>query len=73
MPDSSPLEREIYEQFTIIEKYKGSMSNNGNMGYLLNKVNPVGGRFDLKTPQGRKIFKEKALKIAKKYNLPTTF
>jgi hypothetical protein len=33
----------------------------------------VGGRFDLKSKAGEKLFKEEALKIAKKYKLPTTF
>lgn len=73
MPGSTKFEREIYEQFVIIEKYKKSISNSGNTGYLLNKVNPVGGRFVLDTKEGEKVFLEKALEIAKKYNLPTEF
>ncbi|MGS4346450.1 hypothetical protein ACKUSY_12820 [Myroides odoratus] len=73
MPGSTKFEREIYEQFIIIRKYKKSMSNSSNTGYLLNKVNPVGGRFALGTIEGEKAFLEKALEIAKKYNLPTKF
>ncbi|WP_396157630.1 hypothetical protein [Flavobacterium sp.] len=73
MPGSDPLEREIYEQYIILEKYGGNLKKEGEAGYLLNKVNPVGGRFDLKTKAGEKLFKDRALKIAKKYKLPTTF
>ncbi len=58
----------------ILKKYGGQINPNKNpLAKLLNKVNPVGGRFDLKTPQGRKKFKEEALKIVKKYDLPTSF
>ena len=74
MPGSLPREREIYEQFVILQKYQGQINTSKNpLAKLLNKVNPMGGRFNLKTPQGRKIFREEALKIAKKYNLPTEF
>ena len=82
MKGSTKPEREIYEQFVILKKYGGSLTKRGiniagkrrqGIGKLFNKVNPVGGRFDLKTPQGRKIFENKALEIAKKYNLPRTF
>lgn len=74
MAGSTKLEREIYEQFVILEKYGGDISKKGNdLGYLLNKVNPVGGRFNLKTKAGEKAFIEEALKIAKKYNLPSKF
>ncbi len=75
MAGSTKLEREMYEQFVILEKYGGDITKKGNseLHKLLNKVNPVGGRFDLKSKTGRELFDEKALKIAKKYNLPTTF
>lgn len=74
MKGSTKLEREMYEQFIILEKYGGQINPDKNpLAKLLNRVNPVGGRFDLKSPQGLKEFKEKALKIAKKYDLPTTF
>lgn len=74
MPGSLPREREIYEQFVILEKYQGQINLEKNpLAKLLNKVNPVGGRFDLKTPEGLKEFKKEALEVSKKYNLPTTF
>lgn len=74
MPGSTKLEREIYEQFVILEKYGGDISKKGNdLGYLLNKVNPVGGRFDLNSNTGKKLFERKAIEIAKKYNLPIQF
>ncbi|MFK7106455.1 hypothetical protein [Flavobacterium oreochromis] len=75
MKGSTKLEREMYEQYIILQKYKGSISNGKSKGLakLLNKVNPVGGRYDLSTKAGEKLFKDEALKIAKKYNLPTTF
>lgn len=73
MKGSTKLEREIYEQFIILEKQEGKISKGKEIEYLLNKVNPVGGRFKLGTPEGGKLFKEEALKVAKKYNLPTSF
>ncbi len=82
MVGSTKLEREIYEQFIILEKYGGDLTKRGAditekgssvIGKLFNKVNPVGGKFDLKSPEGMKKFYEKATEIAKKYNLPTTF
>lgn len=74
MPDSDKLEREIYEQFVILEKYQGQINPEKNpLAQLLNKVNPVGGRFDLESKAGRDIFYKKAKEIAQKYNLPTTF
>jgi len=82
MPGSSPREREMYEQFLILEKYGGDLTKRGvdiankeskGIGKLLNKVKPVGGKFDLKTPKGLNEFRVKALEIAKKYNLPTKF
>ena len=75
MPKSTKYEREIYEQFVILRKYGGNISNGKSEGLakLLNKVNPVGGRFKLGTVEGDKLFIEEALKIAKKYNLPTKF
>ncbi|MCF6346978.1 MAG: GIY-YIG nuclease family protein [Flavobacteriaceae bacterium] len=74
MNASTKLEREIYEQYIILEKYGGEISKKGGeLKYLLNKVNPVGGRFDLKSPEGLKEFYAKAKKIARKYDLPTEF
>lgn len=75
MPGSIKLEREMYEQFIIIEKYGGDITKKGSgeLHKLLNKVNPVGGRFDLKNQKGLNEFRKKALEIAKKYDLPTTF
>jgi len=73
MPGSTKLEREMYEQFVILRKYKGEISKGGELNYLLNKVNPVGGRFNLKSPEGLKDFYKSAEEIAKKYNLPTEF
>ncbi len=73
MKGSTKLEREIYEQFIIREKYDGIVKDKSIFKKLLNKVNPVGGRFNLKTPEGLAQFNEKAIEIAKKYNLPTEF
>ncbi len=75
MPGSTKLEREIYEQFIILQKYGGDISprNSSRFHQLLNKVNPVGGRFNLKTDVGIEEFTQKATEIAKKYNLPTKF
>ena len=73
MKGSTKLEREMYEQYLILRKYQGKISKKGELNYLLNKVNPVGGRFNLKSPEGLKEFYDKADKIAKKYNLPTEF
>ncbi|OXA96092.1 GIY-YIG nuclease family protein [Flavobacterium hercynium] len=75
MKGSTKKEREMYEQFIILEKYGGDIASKSSteVSKLINKVNPVGGKFKLGTPEGRKLFKEEALKVAKKYNLPTTF
>jgi len=73
MKGSTKLEREMYEQFLILRKYKGKISKGSELNYLLNKVNPVGGRFHLKSAEGLKEFYDKAEKIAKKYDLPTEF
>lgn len=75
MVGSSKLEREMYEQFIIIRKYGGDITKKGSgeLHKLLNKVNPVGGRFDLKSPKGLDEFMQKATEIAKKYDLPTKF
>ena len=73
MPGSTKLEREIYEQFIILEKYGGVVKDKSIISKLLNKVNPVGGRFNLKTPEGIAKFNDKAIEIAKKYNLPTEY
>lgn len=75
MKGSTKLEREMYEQFIILEKYGGDLTKKGSneLHKLLNRVNPVGGRFDLKNPKGFNEFRKKALEIAKKYDLPTEF
>ena len=75
MKGSTKLEREMYEQFIILEKYSGDLTKKGSneLHKLLNKVNPVGGRFKLDTDAGRELFTEKVLEIAKKYGLPTKF
>jgi len=70
MIGSTKEEREIYEQFIILKKYKANWKE---LGFLLNKVNPVGGKFDLLSPVGRKKFYEAAEKVADKYNLPKEF
>ncbi|MFV0507001.1 MAG: hypothetical protein ACK5L5_09890 [Bacteroidales bacterium] len=74
MPSSTKFEREMYEQFVILRKYKGQINpDKSPFAKLLNKVNPVGGQFDLNTDAGRKLFEEQAEKIAQKYNLPIKF
>uniref|UniRef100_A0AB33KZW4 GIY-YIG domain-containing protein n=1 Tax=Tenacibaculum sp. Pbs-1 TaxID=3238748 RepID=A0AB33KZW4_9FLAO len=74
MSGSTKLEREMYEQFVILRKYDGKINPTKNsLAKLLNKVNPVGGRFKLNSPEGLKDFYDKAEKVAKKYNLPTEF
>ena len=75
MPGSTKPEQEMYEQFVILKKYGGDITpkNSTFLHKLINKVNPVGGRFNLKDPVEREKFMEKALEIAKKYKLPTTF
>lgn len=74
MPGSTKLEREIYEQFVILRKYQGEINSPQNpMATLLNKVQPVGGRYDLKSDKGNQEFLKKAEEIAKKYKLPTKF
>jgi peptidoglycan/xylan/chitin deacetylase (PgdA/CDA1 family) len=75
MKGSTKLEREMYEQFVILKKYGGDITKKGSkeIHKLLNKVNPVGGRYDLATDIGKEKFTEEAMKVAKKYNLPTTF
>ena len=45
MAGSTKLEREIYEQFVILKKYDGKLSKGNEIVLLINKVNPVGGRF----------------------------
>jgi hypothetical protein len=78
MPGSTKLEREIYEQFIILRKYEGEITTKldereGIFRYLLNKVNPVGGRYKIIDGVASPEFNKKALEIAKKYNLPTEF
>ncbi|MCG8386032.1 MAG: hypothetical protein MJA30_10850, partial [Cytophagales bacterium] len=59
MKGSTKFEREIYEQYLILRK--------GGTDNLINKVNPVGGRFDLKSPEGLKKFYDEANKVIKKF------
>ncbi len=73
MAGSTKLEREIYEQFILIEKYGGIIKEKSIFKKLLNKVNPVGGRFDLNSVEGLKKFKKRAKEIAENYNLPTEY
>jgi RHS repeat-associated protein len=62
MSGSSKYEREIYEQYLI--------NKSGGIDNLINVVNPVGGRFNLKTAEGLKEFAKEAIKVIEKYNLP---
>lgn len=75
MKGSLKEEREIYEQFIILEKYGGDITKKGSNEFhkLLNKVHPVGGRYDLNSIKGINEFRKKALEVAKKYDLPTEF
>lgn len=73
MKGSTKLEREMYEQYIILKKYDGKLSKGEKHEYLLNKVNPVGGRYNLKNPLEREKFMEEAIEIAKKFDLPTSF
>lgn len=75
MKGSTKPQREIYEQFIILEKYGGDISKRGSKGFhrLLNKINPAGGRYKLNTDAGREALRKKAKEIAKEYNLPTEF
>ena len=62
MVGSTKLEREIYEQFVILRKYRGQINPSKNpLAKLLNKVNPVGGRFDLGSDTGRRLFEKKSI------------
>ncbi len=73
MKGSTKTEREIYEQFIILEKYGGIIKDKSIFKKLLNKVNPVGGRYDLNSVEGLKKFKQKAKEIAEKYELPKEY
>ena len=74
MKGSTKFEREMYEQFIILEKYGGDITKGSKeIHKLLNKVNPVGGRFKLDTPEGLRKFTDEAIIIANKFNLPTSF
>ncbi len=72
MPKSIKKEREIYEQYVILKKYGEDWKK---VGDLLNKVNPVGGRFDLKSVKGRdEFYKYVEEKILSKWSdLPKEF
>ncbi|MFV0505956.1 MAG: hypothetical protein ACK5L5_04490 [Bacteroidales bacterium] len=63
MPSSTKFEREMYEQFVILKKYKGQINpDKSPFAKLLNKVNPVGGRYNLNTQKGLDGFYEAARK-----------
>ncbi|MBL4746586.1 MAG: DUF4280 domain-containing protein [Flavobacteriaceae bacterium] len=70
MPGSTKVEREMYEQFAILKKYGENWKDAKKM---INKVNPMGGRFDLKTEKGLQEFFKEAEKVANKYKLPKEF
>ena len=73
MLGSTKLEQEIYEQFIILSKYDGKLVKGDEIEYLLNKVNPVGGRFNIKDGIASPEFYKEAFKIIEKYKLPKTF
>ncbi|WP_234859293.1 hypothetical protein [Aquimarina aquimarini] len=78
MPGSTRFEREIYEQYIILERYdmdlnKVNKNSKGVWSKLMNKINPVGGRYDMKTKEGINMLRKKAKEIAEKYDLPTNF
>ncbi|WP_148639243.1 GIY-YIG nuclease family protein [Aquimarina longa] len=70
MAGSTKEQREIYEQYVIFKKYTEEWKD---LGKLINKVNPVGGRFDLKSKKGLEEFYKKAEEIADHWNLPKEF
>lgn len=53
MPGSTKLQREVYEQYLI---------ENHDLGGLINKVNPMGGRM--------KLYKSMIEDVIKTFNLP---
>lgn len=78
MAGSTKEQREIYEQFIMIEKYEMDLNKvnknaKGIWSKLINKINPVGGRYNLKTQEGINALRKEAQKIATEYNLPTKF
>ncbi len=75
MPGSIKKEREIYEQFIILQKYGGDITKKGSGKFhqLLNKVNPVGGRYNLNTKVGRDELTKKAKELADRWDLPKEF
>ena len=70
MTGSTKAEREMYEQFAILRKYGKRWKDSKKM---INKVNPMGGRFDLKSEKGLQEFYKEAEKLADKYKLPKQF
>ncbi len=72
MKGSTKLEREIYEQYMILKKY-GKEWKGLKIKGLINRVNPVGGRYNLKTPQGIKEFYKDAEKVINRFNLQKEF
>ena len=70
MPGSTKEQREIYEQYVIFKKYDRRWKE---LGQLINKRNPVGGRYDFENPQDLKRFYNDAEKIADYWNLPKEF
>ncbi len=73
MPGSTKKQREIYEQYVILKKY-GENWKDPVLKKLINKVNPVGGRFDLKSEKGLdEFYKYVEEKIFTKWDLPKEF
>ena len=70
MKGASDYEMEMVENWLILKKYGTDWQNlvkSGDLKKLLNKRNPVGGRFDLKSRKGIKEFMEKAEKIIDRF------
>ena len=78
MPGSTKQEREIYEQFVMFKKYgldlnRANKNTRSVWSKLINKINPVGGRYDLSTDLGKEELRKKAKALAKRWDLPTDF
>ncbi len=70
MKGATDYQMEMVENWLIIKKYTKnwqSLKKTGKLKTLLNKRNPVGGRFDLKTEAGVKKFLKEAEKIIDKF------
>ena len=70
MPGSTKKQREIYEQYVMLKKYKKRWKE---LGELLNKRNPVGGRYNLDDPIDLKRFYKDAEEIIEHWKLPKEF